>query len=1186
MARTRKSFSSQNLHKFDVLIEDKGPRSEYFKISQFDGYFYGGRNAFLLGGSTVLKPDSKILVEILNNDGGVVFSAPVPNFVEGGSRLVQVEVYKDTPIGPGKLVILGNTEFYADGRRIPTEWKDKYNVRWITDVIISPLVDNKTQIRFVNPPQLFVNEKLYSAPGTASFTASVFEPMDVTLEVKYYSVFPNGYLVSVPGTNEVNPVPQRFFNKHLGGRITGSFQFTAATGPETVSVDLPITRLYSRFNGLSEGELLYSDKGRLITDVFLSQSGQYTTVLNKSETVGITSSIGLSFNEFLVRDTGSLESYTELRVVDLDTISGEINKIRLSCKSLTSPAEFTTIAEIPTVVRELLAVDTGSVIAETGRFRDIPLNTYWYSATSSLKRADLRPDPPDYYLTASLITPTENTALQSCFFLLDAITGTPEIVDSKFIDDVSYFIGSRETTPLELFPRSEYTLAFDALVTRFTSSVDGDPIVMNQSDYSMDVFLVPLSGSSTELFVTDPRGQFLGSLTPTKTFERQNFETVEFNFTPQILEQGEFGLRFIVYGGLWNIANVSVKPSTEPFFSPDEITALIPNEFRNREFVVYKAEFLDVDNNSTEIQTTSLPTYFDGVGYVKRSGDSMYGELEIKDFPIYEHTTKDTHTGLVSGGIINTSSVYAQAYTITAGYGYIVDNYTNPEVPQYKRVEWPELTVTASAFTTSGSIASYPRTNIAINISGSVVEQQNKFSNMDYREKIVLGRLAHVGTNFIQRTLSLPLTSYNRGFHWFDLASSLGSINVTGNTIEPLPTSLQIKKTAGQTYRVGSNYRNDTRYPDITTDPEVSPITFAYRYRSATPGVFVETPITTLVSSSIWDDGSGTLKNPGNNNWTAQRVYYFAATNTIRIQPGQTIYGSRLAAKAGALVDPFIVDPNFIEDATFRAVLILRASNSQPINLNDPDDAEFIAITDSGGGGGVGGDGGGGATVTTSETAPENPAVGDIWLESTTGNLYLYIFDGNSDQWVEFGKQGPQGDPGVVTTFTDTPPLVADPGDFWVDSTAGTVFVYIDDGDSQQWVEMSGPAGPTGPTGPEGPTGPAGSFPYIGDAEITGSLGVSGPVTATSFTETSTSELKKNIVPLESQISNLELLNPVRFTWKDNDKDDIGLLAEEVATIFPEMVEYNKDGKLIGIHYSRLTVLLISAIKELLKKEE
>lgn len=42
-----------------------------------------------------------------------------------------------------------------------------------------------------------------------------------------------------------------------------------------------------------------------------------------------------------------------------------------------------------------------------------------------------------------------------------------------------------------------------------------------------------------------------------------------------------------------------------------------------------------------------------------------------------------------------------------------------------------------------------------------------------------------------------------------------------------------------------------------------------------------------------------------------------------------------------------------------------------------------------------------GSTTTVSSSPPANPGVGDIWVDSDTGIKYTYIDDGNSQQWVE-----------------------------------------------------------------------------------------------------------------------------------------------------------------------------------------
>jgi hypothetical protein len=46
---------------------------------------------------------------------------------------------------------------------------------------------------------------------------------------------------------------------------------------------------------------------------------------------------------------------------------------------------------------------------------------------------------------------------------------------------------------------------------------------------------------------------------------------------------------------------------------------------------------------------------------------------------------------------------------------------------------------------------------------------------------------------------------------------------------------------------------------------------------------------------------------------------------------------------------------------------------------------------------------------SSSNTAPVSPAVGDEWFNPDTGALYKYINDGDSDQWIELGPPGLQG---------------------------------------------------------------------------------------------------------------------------------------------------------------------------------
>lgn len=79
---------------------------------------------------------------------------------------------------------------------------------------------------------------------------------------------------------------------------------------------------------------------------------------------------------------------------------------------------------------------------------------------------------------------------------------------------------------------------------------------------------------------------------------------------------------------------------------------------------------------------------------------------------------------------------------------------------------------------------------------------------------------------------------------------------------------------------------------------------------------------------------------------------------------------------------------------------------------------------------------------------------------------------------------------------------------------------------------------------------------------------------------TSLRSTKKDIQDLKLGLDTVLKLRPVSFTWKNNNTEDLGFIAEEVEKVDPLMAEYSK-GKLSGVKYSSLTSLLTKAIQEL-----
>ena len=81
--------------------------------------------------------------------------------------------------------------------------------------------------------------------------------------------------------------------------------------------------------------------------------------------------------------------------------------------------------------------------------------------------------------------------------------------------------------------------------------------------------------------------------------------------------------------------------------------------------------------------------------------------------------------------------------------------------------------------------------------------------------------------------------------------------------------------------------------------------------------------------------------------------------------------------------------------------------------------------------------------------------------------------------------------------------------------------------------------------------------------------------------EGSSMTLKENIAEIESPLDKLTKLRGVEFDYKSTKERSIGMIAEEVNEVFPELVNKNEDGEVTAMSYSRMTAVLLEAVKEL-----
>ena len=93
-----------------------------------------------------------------------------------------------------------------------------------------------------------------------------------------------------------------------------------------------------------------------------------------------------------------------------------------------------------------------------------------------------------------------------------------------------------------------------------------------------------------------------------------------------------------------------------------------------------------------------------------------------------------------------------------------------------------------------------------------------------------------------------------------------------------------------------------------------------------------------------------------------------------------------------------------------------------------------------------------------------------------------------------------------------------------------------------------------------------------------------GDATFNTVTTSSDYRIKEDIVSLNLDENSVDKLNPVKFKFKNDGKESIGLIAHELQEHYPFLVEGEKDGiQTQSVNYNGLVGILIKEIQEIKK---
>jgi hypothetical protein len=554
MAILKKTSFKQNLEQISVYVTDVDPNSQYFRVTDLPDTFTGGKNAFLIQGSTNLVPDTLVKIEIKDALGNVIYSEPsagIPSYYEGTSKVVAVHIYPDTAFGPCTITILGELNSTTiDGINVPVplDWVGKYNVKWQKVVNVNPFKRNITPIRFYRRPQVQVTESvlpIYNRNiSSVIVSGSISGTSIIPIQDTDYRTYKGPISYELSTTSSFFSQSMEGFNINVSG-LSSSYAplITDVVTDKKALVSLPYYITSSTSDPFYERIRNFSNKPFSLT---------------YDESISITNS---NINS----------SFAKIKITDLETFTGDAARIKVFASSRNDLGDYQLLEDLLLESSEILQVDefNGTLNVRTGVFSQPVLDSFWQTEN----------------ITTSPIVSIDNSLL---------------------IRSVKLQPTTDVASPVNLQGLFKFTTTGSFQLSRFTEyQLDFTPLMSSSlGNYA----LLEIYGSGSAFVNTNNSnnfGKFLGELETNNPFRR--YDRQQINFQPDT--DGEGKIVFLVKAGTWHLSGVSLRAAQESSFSPNEISLVVnvPTKINNETFD-FKFEIYDVNNNYVPItlQTASV----------------------------------------------------------------------------------------------------------------------------------------------------------------------------------------------------------------------------------------------------------------------------------------------------------------------------------------------------------------------------------------------------------------------------------------------------------------------------------------------------------------------------------------------------------------------------------------------------
>ena len=554
MPTLKKTLFAENLEKFNVLVQDTDPTSRYFKITELLDVFTGGKNGFLIQGSPELVSDTIIKIEIKDALGNVIYHEPgegIPEYYEGTSKVVAVYIYPDTAFGPCTITILGELKEYVD-----------------SNGLMSPIPVNwEGQYNVKWQKQINVNPALSNTSKIRFYRRPKIDITESVLPVYNRTVFSKTISGSINAT-PINPISgsdYRLFKGILQYELsTTSSIFSQSMENETITIAGLDSSYTPTITDVTTDKKAFVNIPYYVTSSLAPNYYAIAGFNNKPFTLTFNESENLS-------NSNVSSSFAVIKLTDLESFTGDPARIKVYASSRQDLGDYQLLEDIQIESTEVFLAREfeNQLNVRTGVFTTSIINNFWKTEN----------------LTTTVTATLDNSALLKSVKLLPATDISSSVGLFKF-----YNSGS-----INFSKNTEYALDFT-------------PLLVSASFYGR----IEVYGSGSAFVNTNSSndyGKLIGYLEAPSFFRK--YDKQQFNFKSDI--DGVGNISFVVKGGVWQLANISLRAAHESAFSPNEVTLIadVPTKINNETFD-FKFEIYDLNNNYVPVLLEKTFTFTGG----------------------------------------------------------------------------------------------------------------------------------------------------------------------------------------------------------------------------------------------------------------------------------------------------------------------------------------------------------------------------------------------------------------------------------------------------------------------------------------------------------------------------------------------------------------------------------------------